>query len=154
MHPVKYPLLQQQQYRSRLRSNDTIVARTKVPRRVHDHRRNYHPLAIEDTRFRARSIDTHFFETNPWKSLKQGVDCALYPVPVLQLLRQVGVRKVLEAEGREGLNLCLFLRLDHQLQLATPRLILLDEGLLSIRSTQKMSEDGEHVKRIHNNLQV
>lgn len=40
------------------------------------------------------------------------------------------MREVLEAEGREGLYLGLLLGLDHQLKLAAPRLVLLDEFLL------------------------
>lgn len=39
--------------------------------------------------------------------------------------------EVLEAEGREGLNLGFFFGLDHQLQLSAPRLVLLNEVLLS-----------------------
>lgn len=47
------------------------------------------------------------------------------------------MREVLEAKSREGLDLGLLLGLDHQLQLAAPRLVLLDEVLLPSFSREK-----------------
>lgn len=75
----------------------------------------------------------------------------LHPISVLQLLRQVGVGEVLEPEGREGLDLRLFLGLDHQLQLAAPRLVLLDEVLLcGVSSPRERKERRQRLEELYN----
>ena len=54
------------------------------------------------------------------------------PVALLQLERQVDLGQVLEAEGRQRLDLGLLLGAQHQLELGDPRGVGADEVLLEL----------------------